>query len=197
MSEEKPLTTAEVARYCQVSPVTVWKWIKQGKLKAYRLARGPYRIEKGALRSFLQERGWPIKEEFFAKPAYHILVVDDEPTTVEIVVRTLQRLGEKVKLATAQDGFEAGLQVATFKPDLLILDLMMPQINGFEVCRHVRRNPATAHIKILILTAFGSHENIQRALQLGADDFVHKPLDIHQLTAKVRALLALPEQPKA
>ena len=85
--------------------------------------------------------------------------------------------------------------MATFKPDLLILDLMMPQIDGFEVCRIVRRNPATAHVKILIITAFGSHENIERALKLGADDFLHKPLDIHQLTAQVRALLEWPEQP--
>ena len=119
-----------------------------------------------------------------------VLIIDDEPTIVEVVVRAVQQLGESVEVATAGDGFEAGLQIATFKPDLLILDLMMPQIDGFEVCRVVRRSPTTAHIKILIVTAYGIHENIERALESGADDFMHKPLNITSLIAKVGSLLA-------
>jgi len=186
---DEPLTTSEVARHCHVSHVTVWKWIKQGKLQAYRLRGGPYRIEKGALRAFLLERGLPIDPDFFARPIKRILVVDDEAAMLEIIVRPLHQIPH-IELATASDGFEAGLQVATFKPDLLVLDLMMPHADGFEVCRFIRRNPATAHIKILVITAFGSHENIQRALDAGANDFMHKPLQLEQLSAKVRALLA-------
>jgi excisionase family DNA binding protein len=175
-----------------VSQVAVWKWITQGKLKAYRLPGGHYRVEKGALKAFLLEYEMPLDSAFFARPVQRVLVVDDEATVVEVIVRALQRLGSAVEMATATDGFEAGLQVATFKPDLLILDLMMPHMDGFEVCRAVRRNPATAHIKILIVTAYGGHSNIQRALDGGANDFLHKPLDIAQLTDKVRALLAAP-----
>jgi two-component system, cell cycle response regulator len=93
-------------------------------------------------------------------------------------------------LATASDGFEAGLQVATFKPHLVLLDLLMPHIDGFEVCRLIRANPATAHTRILIITAFGRYENIQRALKAGADDFLHKPLELEQLKSKVSSLLA-------
>jgi len=190
MSSSQPLTTGQVARYCRVSSVAVWKWIKQGKLRAYRLPGGHYRVERGALKEFLREHDMPIDPEFFAVSKRRILVVDDEPTAVDVVVRALQRLGDDVEMATASDGFEAGMQLATFKPDLLVMDLMMPHINGFEVCRAVRQNAATAHIKILIITAFGVHENIERALRAGANDFVHKPLDIEQLVDKVQELLA-------
>ncbi|NLG48775.1 MAG: response regulator [Chloroflexi bacterium] len=190
MSSSQPLTTGQVAKYCRVSSVAVWKWIKQGKLRAYRLPGGHYRIERGALKEFLREHNMPIDPEFFAVSRQRILVVDDEPATVEVVARALQRLGNDIDVATASDGFEAGMQLATFKPDLLVLDLMMPQIDGFEVCRAVRQNAATAHIKILIITAYGVHENIERAIQAGANDFVHKPLDMDQLLGKVREMLA-------
>lgn len=189
MYADAPLSTGDVARYCGVSPGAVWKWVKKGKLKAYRLPGGEYRIERGAFKAFLREHDLPVDPTFFARPTKRVLIIDDEPTIVEVVVRAVQQLGEGIEVATAADGFEAGLQIATFKPDLLVLDLMMPQIDGFEVCRIVRRNPITAHIKILIITAYGIHENIERALQLGADDFMHKPLSIPSLVAKVEQLL--------
>jgi len=189
MRTDEPLTIGEAARYCHVTPVAVWKWIKQGRLSAYRLPNGRYRIERAALRELMHARDLPIPPELLPSTARRILIVDDEPTTVEIIVRTLQRLGSAVELATANDGFVAGLQLATFKPHLLVLDLMMPHIDGFEVCRIVRHTPTAEFTKILVVTAYGSHENITRALQAGADDFLHKPIDIQQLTEKVQVLL--------
>jgi len=189
MRADAPLSTGDVARYCGVSPGAVWKWVKKGRLKAYRLPGGAYRIERGAFKAFLRENDLPVDPTFFARPVKRVLIIDDEPTIVEVVVRAVQQVKEGVEVATATDGFEAGLQIATFKPDLLVLDLMMPQIDGFEVCRTVRRNPSTAHIKILIITAYGIHENIERALKLGADDFMHKPLNIPSLVSKVGQLL--------
>ncbi len=189
MRADAPLSTGDVARYCGVSPGAVWKWVKKGRLKAYRLPGGAYRIERGAFKAFLRENDLPVDPTFFARPVKRVLIIDDEPTIVEVVVRAVQQVKEGVEVATAADGFEAGLQIATFKPDLLVLDLMMPQIDGFEVCRTVRRNPSTAHIKILIITAYGIHENIERALKLGADDFMHKPLNIASLVSKVGQLL--------
>lgn len=189
MHADAPLSTGDVARYCGVSPGAVWKWVKKGRLKAYRLPGGQYRIERGAFKAFLRENDMPVDPAFFARPMKRVLIIDDEPTIIEVVVRAVQQLGNNIEVATASDGFEAGLQIATFKPDLLVLDLMMPQIDGFEVCRTVRKSPSTAHIKILIITAYGIHENIKRALQSGADDFMHKPLNIPSLVAKVERLL--------
>lgn len=189
MRDDRPLTTGQVGRYCGVSHATVWKWIKKGKLKAYRLPGGHYRIERGAFKAFLRQRNMPVDPEFFARPIKRVLITDDEPSVLDLVSRAMQRLGE-IEYATASDGFEAHLQLATFKPDLLLLDLMMPRLDGFEVCRLARRNPATAHIKILIITAYGTHQNIERALSVGANDFLHKPLDIEELSRRTLSLLA-------
>ena len=183
------MTTSEIARYCQVSSVAVWKWIKKGQLPAYRTARGHYRVERAVFKAFLKKREVPIDPDFFASYRKRILVVDDEESILEIANRGLRQFGDSVEVATAKDGFEAGLQVATFKPDLLVLDLLMPGVDGFQVCRLIRQNPATAHTKILIITAYGSHENIQRALDAGADDFMHKPVDLQELRDKAMALL--------
>ena len=125
MRDDRPLTTGEVGSYCGVSHATVWKWIKKGRLKAYRLRGGQYRIEKGALKAFLQENNMPIDAEFFARPIKRVLIIDDEPTVADLITRAMQQLDEEIQYATANDGFEAGLQLATFKPDLLLLDLMM------------------------------------------------------------------------
>jgi excisionase family DNA binding protein len=189
MLDDKPLTTGEAARYCHVTPVAVWKWIKKGKLPAYRLPGGHYRIDRNALLDFASKHNIPVDAELLAGNDRRILVVDDEPTVIEIVSRALQQLGAHIIMASAADGFEAGLQMATFRPHLLILDLMMPQVNGFQVCRTIRESPALTHAKILILTAFGSHENLRRVLDTGANDFMHKPVDIEQLRAKVVSLL--------
>jgi excisionase family DNA binding protein len=189
-AEDRPLTTGDVARLCRVSQVAVWKWIKKGKLKAYRFPGGHYRVELGAFRDFVKQNDIPVDVSILQHAHKRVLIIDDEPSVVEIATRAVQRIGNDVVIATAGDGFEAGLQVATFRPDLLLLDLMMPGMDGFQVCRLVRSNPATAHIKIIIITAYGSHENLQRALQAGANDFVHKPVDLDRLLDKVRAFLS-------
>ena len=188
--EDHPLSTGDVARLCHVSQVAVWKWIKKGKLKAYRFPGGHYRVEMGAFRDFVRQNGIPVDVSLVQQSRKRVLIVDDEPSVVEVATRAVQRLGKDVVIATAGDGFEAGLQVATFRPDLLLLDLMMPGMDGFQVCRLVRNNPATAHIKIIIITAYGSHENLQRALQAGADDFIHKPVDLDRLLDKVHTFLS-------
>ena len=185
----EPLSTREIADYCGVSSVAAWKWIKAGKLPAFRNANGHYRVDRGVFKAFLRSRDELIDPSFFEPGARRILVIDDEEVILEVANRALLQFGNDVEVATASDGFEAGLQVATFRPDLLILDLMMPGVDGFQVCRFLRQNPATAHTKILIITAYGSHENIQRALDAGANDFMHKPVDLQELYNKAMALL--------
>jgi excisionase family DNA binding protein len=186
---EKLLTTNDVARYCQVSPVTVFRWIKSGELKAYTTPGGHHRIRQSDFRGFLIRRGMPIDEAFFSgRNSKRILVVDDEPDVLAVIARSLKR--DAYELETAMNGFEAGMKLADFRPDLLILDLMMPRVDGFEVCELVHSIPAYSHVKILIVTGYASEENIARALEAGADDYLEKPLNIHELQQKVEALLS-------
>ncbi len=117
-----------------------------------------------------------------------ILIVDDEPNIVISLEYLMKRDGHEV--AIAPDG-EAALEAAraTPPPDLVILDVMLPKLNGFDVCRQLRADPRLAGLKILMLTAKGRESEIARGLDLGADDYVTKPFSTRELVMRVRELL--------
>ncbi|MEA3459683.1 MAG: response regulator [Chloroflexota bacterium] len=181
------LKTSNVAEYCEVSHFTVINWIKEGKLKAYSTPGGHYRVQREDFREFLKKYEMPIREEFFIGHPQRVLVVDDEPDVVEFIIRALQDEDEGWEFDSAADGFEAGLKVSTFEPDLIILDLVMPNVDGFEVCRQVKGNPETEEIKILVVTGYPEH--VKKATKCGADDYMVKPLEIKELRKKARRLL--------
>lgn len=194
------LTTGEVAQYCQVSPVTIFRWIREGKLPAHSTPGGHYRVRATDLLAFLAKHSIPVDTELRRAVAgeKRILVVDDEQAIVETVVRNLQRLGPQFRFATAFNGFEAGRQLALFSPDLIVLDLMMPGVDGLDVCRQVRGDPSTRHIKILVVTGYSSAEYLEAAREAGADDCLPKPFSGEELRDRVRRLLGIPaiaEQP--
>jgi excisionase family DNA binding protein len=191
MKRHRFLTTGDVASYCEVTSAAVLKWIGSGKLPVFTTPGGHYRILRTDFRDFLVQHGMFIDEGFFGKDhgKKRILIVDDEPTVVTFIEGAL-RLEGKYALATASDGFEAGQLVATFKPDLIILDIMLPGMDGFEVCSRVKTDPTTAHVKVLAVTGFATDENIQKMLHAGADDYLAKPLSMEDLLAKVNGLLA-------
>ncbi len=120
-----------------------------------------------------------------------ILIVDDEPNIVISLEFLMQREGFRVAVAT--DGEEALRQVAGFKPDLVLLDVMMPKKDGFAVCHEIRAsdNPEWKTIKIVMLTAKGRDTEVQKGLAIGADAYVTKPFATRELVAKVRQLLDL------
>ena len=191
MIEKKPLTTGEVARYCHVTHAGVLKWIKNGKLKAYSTPGGHYRILRGDFKDFLLRYNMPIDETIFSDSRKKILVVDDEPTIVDVIVQTLKKDNATYDFASAGDGYEAGLLVATFKPDLIILDIIMPKLDGFAVCHQIKSNPETKGIKILGITGFPEEGNIERMLASGADHCLAKPLKLEELKFHVKRLLGL------
>jgi excisionase family DNA binding protein len=188
------LTTGDIAAYCEVTNAAVLKWIDSGKLPVFTTPGGHYRVLRNDFRSFLVQHGMFVDDGFFGKShsRKRILIVDDEPTVVDFIESAL-RLTGGYELATATDGFDAGQQVITFEPDLIILDIMLPGMDGFEVCTRVKTDPATAHVKILAVTGFATEENIQRMLHAGADDCLGKPLKIQDLREKVEQLLGAEE----
>jgi len=188
---ERLLTTGEIAEYCQVSRVTVFQWIKKHQIPAFSTPGRHYRVKLSDFRRFLEEYHMPVDPAFFDQYKERILVVDDEPDVVAFIIAALKEgMEEHRVLETAADGFEAGLKIASFNPHLIILDLMMPGLDGFKVCEQVKSDPETAHIKVLVVTGFGTEDNIERALQLGADGYLLKPLaGVDQLQERVRDLL--------
>ena len=116
-----------------------------------------------------------------------ILVVEDESAIVDIVCRALRRHGYETE--SAGDGDAALDKAATLRPDLVILDLMLPKMDGWEVCRRLRATPETASTPVIMLTARRDERDIIEGLEIGADDYIKKPFSLAELVARVRALL--------
>jgi twitching motility two-component system response regulator PilH len=116
-----------------------------------------------------------------------ILIAEDSPTSVELLKQALAPLGHDI--AVAKDGEEAGQRIAADKPDLLILDIIMPKMNGFQVCRAVRGNPETKDIRIIMVTSMDRESDRYWGLKQGADEYLVKPVDPAVLVAKVRSYL--------
>jgi len=117
----------------------------------------------------------------------NVLIVEDEPPLVELLSYNLEKAGFQIHIA--RDGEEALLAVEERKPDLILLDWMLPYVSGIEICRRIRRNPETRNVPIIILTARGEEDDRIRGLEAGADDYVVKPFSPSELVARVRAVL--------
>ncbi len=116
-----------------------------------------------------------------------VLIVEDEAALVAMIRYNLEKEGYRCDEAT--DGNEAMMKVAEERPDLVLLDWMLPQLSGLEVCRQLRRNPATRNVPIIMLTARGEESDRVRGLDAGADDYISKPFSPSELTARIRAVL--------
>src|SRR4051812_20067182 len=127
----------------------------------------------------------PNNESFL--PQSTVLIVDDNPQNVELLQAFLEAL--PVKLVTAGDGVEALEKVQQHNPALILLDIMMPRMSGFQVCRKVKSDPATKDIQILMVTALNELGDIEQASECGTDDFVSKPVNKLELLTRVKSLL--------
>ena len=116
-----------------------------------------------------------------------ILCVDDEPPIREILYQVLT--GEGYQVLTAGDGQEALAVAAKEQPDLILLDIMMPNLDGMETCRRLRAQPTTHRPRVIILTAYDMRERLEQAITAGADDFLGKPIDLTELRIRVRSML--------
>src|SRR3954470_260603 len=127
----------------------------------------------------------PNNESFL--PQSTVLIVDDNAQNVELLQAFLESL--PVKLVTAYDGIEALEKVKEHNPDLILLDIMMPRMSGFGVCERLKKDPATKDIQILMVTALNELGDIERASEVGTDDFVSKPVNKFELLTRVKSLL--------
>ena len=176
----------QAAAYCLLSRGTLWKSVKQGELKASLTPGGQYRILKKDLESFLRKkRMHPLAK--YQPARKKILIVDDDPQIQELLTKILSV--HKYKTEVAADGFEAGVKVMEFKPGLIILDLFMPGMDGFEVCRQIKENSGTSQIRILAITGYDTQENRDRIMKAGADGYLAKPLMMDTLLQHVGNLL--------
>ncbi|MDZ7833826.1 MAG: response regulator [Desulfobacterales bacterium] len=188
---EDVLTVFKASKYCSVSPKTIINWIESGLIKAYKTPGGHRRINRKDLIAFMENQGMPLPEKEVETGRVKILVVDDDPIIVESIVQALEEDEYDYEVISAADGFEAGIQVSHFQPDLLILDIMMPDIKGFDVCQKIKSSPETRNTKIIVLSAYLDEEKFKQMKEHGADACYSKPLPLPQLKEEVSRLLGL------
>jgi excisionase family DNA binding protein len=182
------LTTGQAARHCQVSVPALKRWIQDGRLATFKTPGGHRRIGIEEFQSFLQQHGMPPYPTPAPESATRILIVDDEPLVVDLFVDLLTSDPRGFTLTTAQDGYDALIKVGTFQPSLLILDVLMPRLDGVEVCRRLKAQPETQAIKILGIT--GYPHMIPALMAAGADACLPKPLDFQLVQQELQRLLA-------
>lgn len=118
---------------------------------------------------------------------YRVLIADDDPQGVELLEAYLSDTGYDVQ--TSADGEEALAKVQSWQPDLILLDVMMPKISGFEVCKRLRADAGSKSTGVLMITALDQQSDVERAVEAGTDDFVTKPINKNELLKRIRALL--------
>jgi excisionase family DNA binding protein len=186
ISQTKIYAITEAATICGLSRTTLWRWIKSGKLQAYQTPSGQYKIRKEDLESFIRH-DLPYLDSVFQEKLKRILIVDDEPSVRKLIKRMVPR--DQYRIDEADNGLQAGLKIMKFNPVLIILDLLMPGIDGFETCRQIKSNHETRHIKIIILSGYDTPENREKAIELGADVFLRKPINKKKLLDSLKILL--------
>lgn len=183
--EQKAFTTFEAAKICHVTHHSIKNWIKQGLISASRTPGGHYRILEKDLDSFREEYDMFPREKGESKK--RIMIVDDDPDALAMMEKILT--DEAVELVKVSNATEVGLKAAQLVPDLILLDFLMPEINGFEVCKALRANELTRSIPIMAVTCLSKEDDIERIFECGADEYLPKPFKMDQLLEKVRELI--------
>ncbi len=185
----KSFNISQASKYCDVDQDTFTKWIDEGKIAADKSIGGHRSVKKEDVDRFLNENNMPIPDTITEDDQKKILVVDDDRIVVETIVQSLEEDNHGYDLISAADGFEAQAQIKRFKPDLLILDIMMPDINGYEVCKKIKSDEETKDIKIIVLSAYLDDENYEKMKEYGADACFSKPLPLQELRDEVAKML--------
>ena len=190
MARRSFYTTFEISQICEVNPTTVQNWVKEKKLKAYVTPGGHRRIRREDLLDFLKAFRMPIPEELNIK-APLIMIVDDERGVLDLLQDVMNQGEEVFEVMVAQSGVEALLMIGERTPDLLILDIRMPGMNGFEVCQKLKSSPRNRNIRIVAISGDADPSTRSHILQAGADLFITKPLNVLEFRKDVLKLIGL------
>jgi len=189
-------TRTDVAILCNAEARSVQAWIDGGEIPYLLLPGGHIRIRHQDLYDFMERRHMTPPENWHGSPPqkFRVLVVDDDSDLLEIFSELLKD-EPRLEIKTESSGFTAGLLIAGWHPDLILLDFLMPEISGFEICAKIRENPMTRDIPVLAVTSLGTDKSKVAVCASGVSDFLGKPFHSEKLLEKVRILLGI--HPKA
>ena len=189
MSTKTVFTTGEAAKICKVSQQTIIRCFDNGSLKGFRVPGSRFRrIPRDQLFAFMRDNGIPT--DALESGKRKVLIVDDDEELVELLVDVFERDG-RFDIRTANNGFDAGMLVKEFRPDLVVLDVMLPDINGKEVCQRVRSDNTLESVKIICISGMVEQGKVADLRAAGADDFMHKPFTVDRLLDRACDLLEM------
>lgn len=196
------LRAREAAEYLNVSLATLYRIEREGNLTPFRTSGGHRRYSLAMLNEYLERsRQRFLSEKSSAKGAQNvqgknphhrkvrILVVDCEPETMELIVTALHEDNDIYEFASASSSYEVGVQVVVFKPDLIFLSMARLGTVGGEICKKIKSEPETAHIKVVGIVEPGDSETIEELLSAGVDDCLIKPLQVEEIQRSVHYIL--------
>ncbi|MFO0735308.1 MAG: response regulator [Labilithrix sp.] len=175
------LTSSEVGELLQVNPSSVKKWVDDGLLLAFRTPGGHRRIRAADLVSFLVRHEMPIPVDLQDAAKKRLLIVDDETDQLKALARSFKRFADRVEVTTTSNGIDALVLVGSFHPHAVLLDVYMPGIDGLEVCRRLKKNPATKDVQVYVVSGAFTSALEQKALEAGAVKCLPKPIDAKQV----------------
>lgn len=182
-------TTGEAARICKVSQQTIIRCFDSGQLKGFRVPGSRFRrIPRETLHKFMKENGIPT--DALESGKREVLLVDDDNDLVDVLSGALQNDG-RFEVRVANNGFDAGMMVKEYRPDLIVLDVMLPDINGREVCQRVRNDNQLEDVKIICISGMVEPDKIDELKSSGADDFLQKPFEVEELIDRMCVLMQM------
>jgi excisionase family DNA binding protein len=187
MAIKTVFTTGEAAKICKVSQQTIIRCFDSGQLKGFRVPGSRFRrIPREQLFAFMRDNGIPT--DALESGKRKVLVVDDDRELVELIVDVLERDG-RFETKSVNNGFDAGMMVKEYRPDLIVLDVMLPDINGKEVCVRVRSDNSLENVKIICISGMVEEDKIAELKAAGANEFLQKPFDTDKLIERMCAML--------
>lgn len=182
---KKSYTTHQVSRFCDVYPTTVIKWIKEGILPAFTTPGGHRRIKREDILNLMNKNNMPIPEELTKGNKYRVVVIDDEQK-IRRMIQMIFLAEDDFEVRTAASGFEAGTIISNWEPDIILLDFLMPNVDGFEVCRRLKADDKTKDIPIIAVTVLKGEKELKKMRNAGITDYISKPFKSEELVHKIR-----------
>jgi excisionase family DNA binding protein len=187
MATKTVFTTGEAAKICKVSQQTIIRCFDSGQLKGFRVPGSRFRrIPREQLFVFMRDNGIPT--DALESGKRKVLIVDDDHELVELITDVLER-DSRFEVRSVNNGFDAGMMVKEYRPDLIVLDIMLPDINGKEVCQRVRNDKSTDDVRIICISGMVEEDKVGELKAAGADDFMHKPFEVERLVDRMCQLL--------
>jgi excisionase family DNA binding protein len=195
ITAEALLTSTQVGVLLQVNPSSVKKWVNDGHIVAFRTPGGHRRIRASDLVSFLDQHRIPIPPPLAGAARRRMVVVDDDPAQLRGMGRAFRRWADKVDITYVDNGVDALVAVGAVRPHALIIDVYMPGLDGIEVCRRLRANPATRELVVIVTSGRVTPELEQAARAIGVRRVLRKPVDVTAIVDELGLALAAPLLP--